>query len=425
MFVRVSNNLIDHANENDIKDFVLTYLLDVEDLSIYNYFADCVRYFREEFLTLLSTIDAYFISDTKDEAYLYFTNCALRITKNGKEVIDYLDLGGYIWKDQVIDRPFIETKDFDCDYRVFISNICNSDSNRIDTMESTIGFLMHGYKNFSKSPAVILNDEVISDNPEGGTGKGLFMNALSQMKKLVIIDGKHFNFEKSFPYQLVSADTQILCFDDVKKHFDFEKLFSIITEGLTLEKKNKDAIKIPFGKSPKVAITTNYAIKGAGNSFARRKWEIELHQHYNGNNTPLDEFGRHFWAEWDTDEWTKFDNYMINCLSSYLNTGLVKSKFINLRIRQLSAETSYEFIEWVGLVKETSNNIRFGARLYKQSLYYDFIEENPDYGPKSKFTISRNKFYNWLDAYSKYLSKNINDGRDNVGKWIMFEEKEN
>ena len=184
VFVRVSNNLIDHANENDIKDFVLTYLLDVEDLSIYNYFADCVRYFREEFLTLLSTIDAYFISDTKDEAYLYFTNCALRITKNGKEVIDYLDLGGYIWKDQVIDRPFIEDKDFDCDYRVFISNICNSDSNRIDTMESTIGFLMHGYKNFSKSPAVILNDEVISDNPEGGTGKGLFANGISQIRKM-------------------------------------------------------------------------------------------------------------------------------------------------------------------------------------------------------------------------------------------------
>ena len=51
---------------------------------------------------------------------------------------------------------------------------------------------MHGYKNLSYCPAVILNDEVISDNPEGGTGKGLFMNALSQMKKLVVIDGKAF-----------------------------------------------------------------------------------------------------------------------------------------------------------------------------------------------------------------------------------------
>ena len=248
--------MIDHTTEKEIKDFILNYLLDVDDFSIYNYFADSVRYFREEFLTLLSTIDAYFISDTKEEAYLYFTNCALRITSGGVDVIDYLDLGGYVWRDQVINRSFVQSEDLNCDYKKFISNISKSDRERINTLESTIGFLMHGYKNLSSSPAVILNDEVISDNPEGGTGKGLFMNALSQMKKLVIIDGKHFNFEKSFPYQLVSADTQILCFDDVKKHFDFEKLFSVITEGLTLEKKNKDAIKIPFEKSPKVAITT-------------------------------------------------------------------------------------------------------------------------------------------------------------------------
>jgi hypothetical protein len=126
---------------------------------------------------------------------------------------------------------------------------------------------------------VILNDEKISDNPEGGTGKGIFMNALGKMKKLVVIDGKAFDFSKSFPYQLVSADTQVLCFDDVIKRFNFERLFSVITEGLTLEKKNKDAIKIPFSKSPKIAITTNYAIKGTGNSFARRKWELEFHQY--------------------------------------------------------------------------------------------------------------------------------------------------
>ena len=192
-------------------------------------------------------------------------------------------------------------------------------------MESTIGFLMHGHKNLSFCPAVILNDEVISDNPEGGTGKGIFMNALSQMKKVVTIDGKSFNFERSFAYQLVSADTQILVFDDVRKHFDFERLFSVVTEGLTLEKKNKDAIKIPFEKSPKIAITTNYAIKGSGNSFARRKWELELHQHYNKNFTPLDEFNKLFFGDWNDDEWCAFDNYMIGCLQGYLNTGLVES----------------------------------------------------------------------------------------------------
>ena len=182
-------------------------------------------------------------------------------------------------------------------------------------MESTLGYLQHGYKNLSYCPAVILNDEVISDNPEGGTGKGLVMSALAQMKKLVVIDGKAFAFERSFPYQLVSADTQILCFDDVKKNFDFERLFSVVTEGLTLEKKNKDAIKIPFDKSPKIAITTNYPIKGSGNSFERRKWELELHQHYNKDNTPVMEFGKHFFADWDDEDWCKFDNYMIDCLT--------------------------------------------------------------------------------------------------------------
>ena len=218
-------------------------------------------------------------------------------------------------------------------------------------MESTIGFMMHGHKSLSYCPAVILNDEVISDNPEGGTGKGLFMNALSQMKKVIVIDGKQFAFEKSFPYQLVSADTQILCFDDVKKHFDFERLFSVVTEGLQLEKKNKDAIKIPFSKSPKIAITTNYAIKGTGNSYARRKWEVELHPAYSKNFTPLDEFGKHFFADWNEGEWCVFDYYMTACLQDYLATGLIKSKFVNVNIRQLSAETSHEFIEWCGLVQ--------------------------------------------------------------------------
>ena len=254
VFVRVVNNLIDHTSEKEIKDFILEHLIELDDISIYNYFADNTRFFKDEFLTLLSSIDVYFIEDTKHTSYLYYRNCAVKITKDKVIPLDYLDLGGYVWKDHIIDRNFSICKSNDCDYKTFIGNICNKDEKRILSMESTIGYMMHGYKNLSYCPAVILNDEAISDNPEGGTGKGLFMNALQKMKKVVVIDGKSFAFESSFAYQLVSADTQILCFDDVKKHFNFERLFSVVTEGLTLEKKNKDAIKIPFSKSPKVQV---------------------------------------------------------------------------------------------------------------------------------------------------------------------------
>ena len=423
VFVRVTNNLVDHTSEKEIKDFVLNYLLDLGDSFVYNYFADKTRFFKEDFLSLLSTIDIYFIEDTKDTAYLYYRNCAVKITKNSVEPIDYFDLGGYVWKDHVIDRNFKKCKIGKCDYQKFVSNICGGDDTRITSMESTIGFLMHGHKNQSFCPAVILNDEVISDNPEGGTGKGLFMNALSKMKKIVTIDGKSFNFEKSFAYQLVSADTQILVFDDVKKMFDFERLFSVVTEGLTLEKKNKDAIKIPFDKSPKIAITTNYAIKGAGNSFARRKWELELHQYYSKSFTPMDEFGKLMFGDWDEDEWCSFDNYMISCLQFYMAYGLKESKFINLKIRQLSAETCYDFIEWCGLIdgQKKSEYLREDERIYKQDLYYKFTDEYPDYAPKSKMTISRTRFYKWLKAYAIFRTDKVpEEGKDMRGRWIII-----
>jgi len=424
IFVRVTNNLIDHTSEEDIKDFILGYLEDLDDLSIYNYFADKTRFFREEFLSLLTTVDVYFIEDNKATAYLYYRNCAVKVTKDKKTTIDYLDLGGYVWKDQVIDRDFDLCDSSDCDYKTFISNVSGENKQTIKCMRSTIGYMLHGYKNFSYCPAIILGDEIISPNPEGGTGKGLFINALSQMKKLVVIDGKAFNFEKSFAYQLVSADTQILCFDDVKKHFDFERLFSVVTEGLTLEKKNKDAIKIPFNKSPKVGITTNYAIRGKGNSFERRKWEIEFKQFYTKEFTPLVEFGRLLFSEWDEDEWCAFDNYMVENLMFYLTNGLIKGKFKNKDIKTLGANTSHEFLEFCGLIGGYKMNdlLKFDEKIYKNDLYMEFIQDNPDFAPKAKRTISRIEFYRWLVEFGDYKKEvyDIKEDRDLNGRWIIY-----
>jgi hypothetical protein len=196
-------------------------------------------------------------------------------------------------------------------------------------------------------------------------------------------------------------------------------LFSVVTEGLTLEKKNKDAIKIPFAKSPKIAITTNYAIKGAGNSFERRKWELELHQHYSKHYTPLDEFNKLMFGDWDDEEWCVFDNYMISCIQLYMNKGLIRSQFVNLKVRKLSAATSHEFIEWCGLIDgHAPNNLLIPHHtIYKHDLYLDFITENPDNQRK----LSRTRFYRWLKTYGifKYDVEPL-EGRDGGGRWIEF-----
>jgi len=137
----------------------------------------------------------------------------------------------------------------------------------------------------------------------------------------------------------------------------------------------------------------------------------------------LDEFGKHFFADWDDDDWCMFDNYMVSCLITYLNSGLVKSRFVNLQVRQLSAETSHDFIEWCGLVQGNPANqlLVVGEKLMKQDLYLEFISEYPDYGPKAKMTISRTRFYKWLVSYAVHLTGNKpEEGRDPSGRWIRI-----
>jgi hypothetical protein len=431
VFVKVTNNLIDNTNEDEIKDFVLDYLIEMSDKSVYNFFAERIKYFDDKFLSLLSPIDVFFISDSRDAAYLYYRNCAVQVTEDEVNHVDYIDLGGFVWKSHIIDRIYTSCEYVGSDFERFVRNVCKNDENRIDSLETTAGYLLHGYKKRSFSPAVIFNDELISDNPEGGTGKGLMINAISQIKKVVIINGKQFDSTKTFAYQLVSADTQILCFDDVKKGFNFEFLFSDITEGVTLEKKNRDAIKIPFEKSPKIAITTNYAINGKGNSFERRKWELEFFNYYKSSFTPEDEFGKMMFSDWNEDEWCQFDMYMIKCLQKYLKNGLMKSKFVNLDIRKLSAETCHEFIEYCGLIngnKPTSLFSRFDNReiVYKKDIYEEFVRYYPDFAPRSKRSISRMEFNKWLTSFAIYKEGiEPEEGRDPSGQWIRIKQNIN
>lgn len=423
VFVRVKDNVITDSSEELIKDFILKYLESINDMSIYNFFAMNTKFFTENFLNFITNIDSRFMTDDSETAYLYYNNCAVKVTRRGVEKIDYKDLNGIVWEDQKIKRDFLATSHDDCEFKRFITNISGDDKERVKSVESTIGYLMHSYKPASYCPAVILNDEVISDNPEGGTGKGIFVKSVSHMKKMVIIDGKGFSFQKSFPYQRVQVDTQVLVFDDVSKNFEFERLFSVITEGITLEKKNKDEIHIPFERSPKIVITTNYAIKGAGNSFERRKWDLEFKQYYNKSFTPESEFGHMLFSGWDEYEWNKFDNYMIANLQSYLNKGLVRSEFKNLKTRKFIAETSSDFWEWA-----TSRDNVYTKPLMKslgQDLFNSFTQDYPDYSNYGRYKVSQNRFYKWIDSYGEYaFGKKPIVTRNALGKNVEFVVKE-
>jgi len=413
IFIEIFENLIDECSKDKIKDYVLNYLEFKEDIGMkpFNYMAEKTKYFTNEYLSFLETKEVKLLEDTIDNCYLYFKNKVICISKNKIEEIDYIDSTGYIWRNQIIDRNYTNITANDSVYSCFLMLVADNDSQRYDSLRSVIGYLLHSFKTSSNNKAIILNDETISETPNGGSGKGIFWNSLSQMKKLNSLDGKTFSFGDTFKYQTVSADCQILVFDDVKKNFDFESLFSLITEGITLERKGLLAIKLPVNKSPKIMITTNYTVGGVGGSFERRKFEVEFSSYFNASRTPLQEFNHLLFDEWSEMEWCKFDNFMIQCVQFYLSNGLVQHQFKNLELRKFITKTSQEFYEFTNDAEHMPLNIR----IYNQKIFEDFISEYPDF---KKF-LTRRRFKAWVDLYAKHKGIEIKHERDSHG--VYFE----
>lgn len=394
IYIRIIQNIVKEVGLKDILDEVIKFSKEENDAFEYDeLLAHIGAWFPDKFFLLLDEKKVDIKRDKKDEMQLYFSNCIVRVTKKGIKIYDYTQLNGYIWESQIIQRNFeqIEYESFDTnfDYCTFIYNISGKNPDRILTINTSIGYLLHNYKDPSKAPAIILNDEVMSDEPEGGTGKGLIGQTIGKFCSTVPIEGKTFTFDKGFLYSRINQDTRVLFFEDVKKNFDFERLFSVLTDGVTVEKKGINEIYFAFKDTPKVLISTNYAIKGSSTSYRRRKFEIEISQHYSDKYTPFDNFKRLLFDDWDIIDWNKFDNYIINCCQLYLTHGLVRQDLINLEEKRLIVETSQDFIEFC-------DDYKLEGRIPKQKMFDDFISINKKFNAP---WFTRIKMQSYLKAY--------------------------
>lgn len=411
-FVKVYNNIINEVNETNIKDFVLNYVVEI-DMKVYNFFAKSTTKFTENYLNQLATKELSMVRDTANESYLFFRNKVVKVTKDKIDFIDYINIGGFVWQRNIIPYDFNIT-DKKSDYETFVNNITNNETKRKEVLESAIGYLLTTYKKQDEGIAVILYDETLNDNPSGRTGKTLIADAISQLRKLQTLNGKEFDNKGNFPYDTVSLDDNVICFDDMERTFKYESLFSIVTGNLTLKKKFQQPIVIPFERSPKLLFTSNYILSGVGDSHDDRKLEIELYRHYSKNYKPIHEFGKLFFSkDWTKDEWNAFFNYMISNIQKYFKNGLLKSELKTGRTKKLIANTCedfYDFCEneflWKAdkyyTTKEIMTSYNDGSREIPQrmnvswfgrwlGMYFDYKQwrrEDTTYGGIRKFSVS-------------------------------------
>lgn len=347
--VQVINNVVDLAEEADMKRAFLNEVeFEIQD----EMYEKVSTIFNSEggLMSMLKELEDNFINDQADCTWLFFKNIAVKITAHGPELHEYKTLTGYIWKSDIIQREYY-AKDFTGSDADRFIEILGGD--RVDSLKKVLGYSISKYKDALNPRAVIIMEDIDPDNEgesQGGSGKGLCFQFIKQFRKSADFDGKNFRFSDPFLFQNVDPDTAIIFIDDVEKGFKFTHLYSILTGPIQVNRKNKPQVIIPFEKSPKIFITSNYSIGSMDISSKRRKYEFPVVKYFGEDIEPVDVFKRQFFAGWDREEWLRFDNFIIDCCRVYLaepNKATIGTLTDKSAERSLISNTNREFIEYM------------------------------------------------------------------------------
>lgn len=436
MFIKVQNNIVKPLEKNYfpkvMKDHIdkLPPVVDnVTRSALLNEIARWVDSLvsKTKLEMLINEIPINFIQDTKDKAHFYFKDSVVEITKEEIKVLGYLDISGScVWDRKRVPRSLVDmdtTKRTLADYLTmgkdkfafgdWIYEVCDCDIEVAENLCAVLGYLMHGFKDASNPRAVVFLETPRAGNPEGGTGKGILVQALQQVKSVIRENGKIANPKDKFWAQSISLDTDIFCIEDVQKNFDFEDIFSVITDGITVEGKYKTKYYIPYDKSPKIVITTNYPLRGSGSSHERRKYEIELsHRFKDKHGDPVKYYGKRFFsADWDEAEWQMFYYFMFHCVKHFLalEGELTIIPSLPLSIRHLGDSTAAEFPAFA------VENIEIG-RFYSKREIRDKYAQYYESITKKATGISVQKVTAYCKEFARYLGCIYDDGKKHENK---------
>jgi len=429
IFVQIVDRVIDEITVTHIQDMIMSYVNNL----IYNsdeihesgitrnqllskFYTSPAIYFNERKLSTLGVeTNLTMNSDTKENSFIYYLNGFVKCSSSGYEVHDYKELDGHIFKNQIKNRNF-KKHSTEGVFKQFVYNISGKNEQRSLALQTIIGYLLHGYFE-TKMKAVNLTDSSISDVAEGRTGKTLLGKAIAQIKNVCEISGKDFDPANKHKYATASIDTQIIFLNDLKKKFNFEDLFNDISEAITVDRKNLQ----PFQVRTKMIIAANDTFRIEGASAKDRVIEFELGEHYNANYSPEDEFKCWFFADWNNDEWLKFDNFMMNCITLYLKHGVIEASPINLDKRKQIQHTNLDFVEFME-EKIENGEIRRGPDYDKTELHNKFLANYPEYEYDRwlKRTGNFTKYLKRYASYSIHLKGKIIERRSNGASYIKF-----
>jgi hypothetical protein len=474
LFVRKEGSIIKVLRPYEIENYVHAFLEerqmhpDLRDF-IYN-----TPRLNERSLSKLPGLKVDFTAADKHTQYLFFTKKVVKITATDIVEYKQGEVDKYVWEDKIIDFNFkkqepqfkiapdadgnldIEILKKDNPYFNFLINASRVhwrkeleeafenrpskeaqdyfEANRFNITGKNlsddeiyeqklhlinkiycIGYLLHNYKDESKPWCVFAMDNKISETGEshGGSGKSLGLGSLNHIRKRrFYIKGRDANVTKNdFIYHGVSEDTDFILIDDANQYLDFAFFYSEITGSLKVNPKNAQPYEIPFEKSPKFLITSNFTLRDDGPSTSRRLLFTSFSDYYHENkndeyketrNIASDFDNRNLFTGFTEAEWNDYYNFCAQCVQFFLaHPNKISPPMDNVTKRSLRAEMGDAFEGWaegffstIEQIIENESTLKYlDSYFSKEMAFDDFIKATK----LGKWTT--NKFKKAMKAY--------------------------
>lgn len=406
--------------EYEIKDEEITEILFGPSKDAWRAIAD--------WLPVITFDECPILRDTRTTAYIPFTNGVVRITRHAIELISYDDLpkGSLVWASSIRSWDVELMPSHSDDYihqnpaNLFIKRVAgvNKDHDHMSferlqevfpdeytkymAFITTIGYLLTNYKDPERPYCVIFAEDTADQAQGGGTGKGLLMQMIKHIRSVVTIFGREWDPDSTFAYQRVKLSTDVLLIDDTPPNFAFQRLYNLLTEGITVNRKYKEELYIPYEMSPKIVIITNYDVEAEGEHGLRRQVKVFFSKYFTSKHKPKDEFKKMFFSEdWDAWEWNWFYTFMFTCIHAYFSHDVIRvATTENVKAKQVKLKYREEFYKFMNDVMSMQSDNELKPRkeyVLFDDLYQDFLKT----GGLDKHDYSSRRFKSGLLFYCK------------------------
>jgi len=373
------------------------------------------QYLGPDKMAFLPIVQPNFLQPESTTQYFYFANNTWEITKNGIKTFENGNIRHHIWTEKIVQRnikllsPLINfNKDENgnysytlsehgskCHFLQFLINASNfthkkekliasgnrdifiSDEEKQENIKHllsklcAIGYMALDFKDPNVIKAVVGMDgkQGTGSDSNGRCGKSLIGMAMQQVVPTAYINGKKKDLEGDpFLWNDIVDKTQLVFMDDVLKGFNLESQFANLSGSWQVNYKGGGRRTFPFSSSPKMYISTNFTLRGTGDSFRARQWLLGFSDYYNANHQPKDDFKILFFNEWENDQWELFWNLMAQCVYLYMNFGVIEAPEERLMQRIDMNIMGDKFIEWAEEYFENETEPRIDIRIARRAM---------------------------------------------------------